>query len=151
MGGIGVELRYRFIKGFYGGIIVGGKLGPRKVEEDGIILGWRVEPGAFFSYLFRIGRFGVGPYLNLSALGSSLNAVLGNVEDSTMRWWAFRGALGLEIFLEISREFGITLDWTIGGVTQNAEVARESNTDSKVLTTPWVDYSFTLGFITNVL
>jgi hypothetical protein len=149
-GGIGVELRYRFIKGFYGGIIVGGKLGPRKVEDDGIILGWRVEPGVFFSYLFRIGRFGIGPYLHLSALGSSLNAVLDESEYSTVRWWAFRGALGIEIFLEVSREFCIVLDWTIGGISRTAVVERE-NSQTEALTTPRIDYSFTLGFITNVL
>ena len=148
-GGIGLEVRYRFTKGFFGGLTFVGKLGPRVVKDDGIVLGWRIEPGGFLAYLFRIGRFGIGPYLQLSALRSTMNMVLGESDYQTDDWWAFRGALGLELFLKISDYFFIVLDWTIGGITKNKEFERDS-TQSVVLATPLIDYSFTLGFSTIV-
>jgi hypothetical protein len=149
-GGLGIEARFRFTGGLYGGLVIAGKLGPREVEEDGILLGWRVEPGVFFTYTFRIGRFGAGPFMHLSALGSSINMVLGEGDHDTYHWWAFRGALGLELFMEISTKMSLVLDWTVGGISTNGRFKRRS-TNTTVVITPRIDYCFTLGFITNVI
>ncbi len=148
-GGFGIELRFRLVKGLYGGVTFAGKLGPRVVADDGIVLGWRVEPAVFLTYVFRIGRVGVGPYLHLAGLRSTMNMVLGNGEFRTVDWWALRGAAGLEISIVISEIFSIILDWTVGGITQKKEFERTS-TGTEILETPKVDYSFMLGFSTIV-
>jgi hypothetical protein len=151
-GGSGVQARFAIGKGGLLGLHIAGKLGPREKESDGMVLGWRTEFGGVLGYLFRIGDFSAGPYGELMALRSTFNAILGSGDYQKQSWWAFRGALGLEMSLKLSGQLSLFVDWTVGGIVKPLRFKRNSDKQpTTVLVTPSVDYLFTIGFATSLL
>jgi hypothetical protein len=150
MGGVAMQARFRFSERVYGGLFIEGKLGPRQGEPDGIISGWRMAPGVFLTYLFRFSRVGFGPLLELSAMYTTLNALLGSSDYTTQRWWSFRGGGGVELDVQLSDMISVFLDFTVGGITHAGKIVRRSS-GSEVLTGPFLDYSVNIGVIYGVL
>jgi hypothetical protein len=149
-GGGGLETRLNIVNGFFIGLTLVGKQGPIQAMADGRIAGWRIEIGLVTGYRFGFGKFEIGPYGEVTAVRSSVNAILGLGEYSGNSWWSFRGALGLEALLRISPLLSVILDWTVGGIPQSRVFKRGSD-QSEVLATPMVDYSFLLGLIVGVI
>lgn len=149
-GGMGISGRFDVLDGLFFGPIFGGKCGPGQTEFDGLISGWRIDTGLFVGYLFRFGKFGIGPRGELTALRSAVNAVLGQGDYLRYSWWSFRGALGIEVLLKLNDKFSIFIDWTIGGISKSHVFKRES-TGAEVIATPIIDYAFTIGFVTGIL
>ena len=149
-GGMGIEGRFNPIKGLFVGLGTAFKIGPGHEEPDGILSGWRMDLGVFGGYLFYFGRFGIGPYGEITAFRSSLSAVLGEGDWERYAWWSFRGALGLATRLRLSSVFSIIINWTVGGISRSHIFERESS-GSGVLATPIMDYAFSFTFVTGIL
>jgi hypothetical protein len=150
LGGAAIQARLMPVESFLLGLQVAGKLGPRASLKDGLALGWRTEFALCCGYRFRIEDFYFGPYAELSLTRSSFNAVLEKGEFETHSWWSFRGALGLELSLNLSKYINIFVDWTFGGIVNRRRFRRASN-GSTIMSTPVMDYAFTLGLASRVL
>ncbi len=149
-GGGGLETRMNLVDKFFIGIALVGKQGPTVGTFDGRTTGWRLETGLVIGYRFGIGRFEIGPYGEVSALRSTVNAILGDGQFLGYRWWSFRGALGIETLIKISPILSIMVDWTVGGIT-GSRVFKRASDNSVVLATPMVDYSFLLGLLVGLI
>lgn len=149
-GGMGVSGRFDLPVGLFMGLDFDGKYGPVEKEFDGLLTGWRLEMGIHAGYLFKLGKFGIGPYGEATALRSFMNAVLKDGAYEKYKWWSFRGALGIEAKLKITDLFSLLVDWTVGGIAGARAFERTSN-HSTALATPIIDYSFSIGFMTGIL
>ena len=150
LGGAGLQARLMPIPPLVLGCQLAGKIGPHESQHDGIALGWRTEISLFAAYLFSIGDFSAGPYIEGSAMRSSFNSVFEKGDFEQHTWWCFRGALGLEMSLKLTERLSFIVNWTAGGLSHQIQFTRSSD-ETAVLTTPRMDYTFTLGLVTAVL
>lgn len=149
IGGAAIHARVMPIERYFLGLMVMAKMGPRLHLDDGLVQGWRTEISLQTGYRFAIEAFGIGPLVELSVMRSAFSAIIGEGEYSYEHWWSFRGALGIEVALDLSEYLTIFIDWTLGGIARPGHITRASD-QSVLLETPIMDYAFSLGLASKI-
>ncbi|MCK9462017.1 MAG: hypothetical protein M0R80_20495 [Proteobacteria bacterium] len=141
---LGVE--WQPVEGLFSRLSVAGKAGPRNELEDGVVTGWGMELALSAGYGWRLGPIALGPFAAVSAYRTALDVSLGGGDHKAFLWWGFRGAAGLDLRIPIGRHAAIVLEGGIGGSPSRRVIERRSD-GSRILATPYVDWSAALGFV----
>jgi hypothetical protein len=141
---LGVE--WQPVQGLFSRLSFAGKAGPRDELEDGVVTGWGMELALCAGYGWRLGPIALGPFAAVSASRTTLDVALGAGERKSFSWWGFRGAAGIDLRVPIGRHAAIVLEGGIGGSPSRQVLERRSD-GSRILATPYVDWSAALGFV----
>jgi hypothetical protein len=117
---------------------------PRQRPRDGVISGWRMDPGLTVGYDWRIGDFMLGPAISAAASHFIFDMYLGYIYNQKFTWWNFHASCGLDLRVELIKDVFLTLFPSIGAYPFRKSFARLSNGD-KFLVTPFVDWNLIIG------
>jgi len=144
--GIGVDLRLAI--GFFGRVILLGKLGPRGEEGEFLILGQRIEPRFELGYLWRLPRFGIGPLVGLSPFVSFIDFAMEDTGHQRDSWWLVRFSAGVDARWQLTERLSLVLDLTVGFMP-NKRFYRRSTRET-LLKTPTMDLVGLLGVVVTI-
>jgi hypothetical protein len=148
LGGAGLGVDGLLAIGFFGRLTLLGKFGPRAEDDEFLILGQRIELRVELGYLWRAGRFAVGPVVGLTPFVSFLDFAMSGVHHQREHWWSVRYSGGVDSRWRLTERLSVALDLTIG-FAPSKRFFRLS-TKETLLKTPTMDLAGMLGLIVRI-
>jgi hypothetical protein len=144
--GMGLGLEWQPEERLFARLSLAGKAGPRAELRDGIVTAWSVEPGLAVGYGWLLGAVAIGPFVGLAAPWTAADMVFEQGDTHGYSWWDFRGTVGLDARLPVSRIAAIVIEGAASVLANHQTFERRSD-GSTILATPYAGWSASAGAV----